>query len=105
MTEGLTINCITHETFYNDKRIDLTRREQFVLEILAKRNDFIMQEDLRDILGYSGECRVYINKLRRKLGAASNGRNFIDTLWGYGYKLKNPNDVKYSFESCKKDVK
>lgn len=103
--EELTINCITNETFYKDKRIDLTRTEQFVLERLAKRNDFVTQEQLREMLSYTGECRVYINKLRRKLGAVSGGKNFIDTLWGYGYRLKNPNEVKYSFQSSKKDVR
>ncbi|MGB8274130.1 MAG: helix-turn-helix domain-containing protein, partial [Alphaproteobacteria bacterium] len=33
---------------------------------------------------------VFICKLRKKLANASEGRNFIETVWGRGYVLRDP---------------
>jgi two-component system cell cycle response regulator CtrA len=33
---------------------------------------------------------VFICKLRKKLAAASEGQNFIETVWGRGYVLREP---------------
>jgi two-component system cell cycle response regulator CtrA len=33
---------------------------------------------------------VFICKLRKKLANASDGRNFIETVWGRGYVLREP---------------
>ena len=35
---------------------------------------------------------VFICKLRKKLANASEGRNFIETVWGRGYVLREPHD-------------
>ena len=37
---------------------------------------------------------VFICKLRRKLAQASGGRNYIETVWGRGYMLREPQLVK-----------
>ena len=34
---------------------------------------------------------VFIYKVRRKLADASGGLNFIETIWGRGYILREPN--------------
>ena len=33
---------------------------------------------------------VFICKLRKKLVAASNGKDYIETVWGRGYVLREP---------------
>jgi two-component system, cell cycle response regulator CtrA len=33
---------------------------------------------------------VLMCKLRKKLANASNGRNYIETVWGRGYVLREP---------------
>jgi two-component system cell cycle response regulator CtrA len=33
---------------------------------------------------------VFICKLRRKLAAASGGQDYIQTVWGRGYMLRDP---------------
>jgi two-component system cell cycle response regulator CtrA len=33
---------------------------------------------------------VFMCKIRKKLGAASNGDNYIETVWGRGYRLREP---------------
>ena len=35
---------------------------------------------------------VFICKLRKKLANASNGKNYIETVWGRGYVLREPSD-------------
>jgi two-component system cell cycle response regulator CtrA len=34
----------------------------------------------------------FICKLRKKLANASDGRNFIETVWGRGYVLREPHE-------------
>jgi two-component system, cell cycle response regulator CtrA len=36
---------------------------------------------------------VFICKLRKKLANASNGKNYIETVWGRGYVLRGPSDT------------
>jgi two-component system cell cycle response regulator CtrA len=33
---------------------------------------------------------VFTCKLRKKLANASNGKNYIETVWGRGYVLREP---------------
>jgi two-component system cell cycle response regulator CtrA len=33
---------------------------------------------------------VFICKLRKKLANASSGKNYIETVWGRGYVLREP---------------
>ncbi|MCX7328086.1 MAG: response regulator transcription factor [Hyphomicrobiales bacterium] len=37
---------------------------------------------------------VFICKLRKKLANASDGKNYIETVWGRGYVLREPSDVE-----------
>jgi two-component system cell cycle response regulator CtrA len=36
--------------------------------------------------------RIHAIKLRKKLANASEGRNFIETVWGRGYVLREPHE-------------
>ena len=36
---------------------------------------------------------VFICKLRKKLAAAADGQNFIETVWGRGYVLREAEEV------------
>jgi two-component system cell cycle response regulator CtrA len=35
---------------------------------------------------------VFICKLRKKLANASHGKNYIETVWGRGYVLREPTE-------------
>jgi two-component system cell cycle response regulator CtrA len=37
---------------------------------------------------------VFICKLRKKLANASQGKNYIETVWGRGYVLREPMDAE-----------
>jgi two-component system cell cycle response regulator CtrA len=34
---------------------------------------------------------VFVCKLRKKLSSATGGENYIETVWGRGYVLREPN--------------
>ena len=36
---------------------------------------------------------VFICKLRKKLAEATSGENYIETVWGRGYVLRDPEPV------------
>jgi two-component system cell cycle response regulator CtrA len=37
---------------------------------------------------------VFICKLRKKLANASGGKNYIETVWGHGYVLREPSKIQ-----------
>ena len=37
---------------------------------------------------------VFICKLRKTLANASQGKNYIETVWGRGYVLREPTEVE-----------
>jgi two-component system cell cycle response regulator CtrA len=37
---------------------------------------------------------VFICKLRKKLSSACGGDNYIETVWGRGYALRDPEEVQ-----------
>ncbi len=37
---------------------------------------------------------VFICKLRKKLADATDGSNYIETVWGRGYVLRDPEEEK-----------
>ena len=38
---------------------------------------------------------VFICKLRKKLANASDGKNYIETVWGRGYVLREPEQQEH----------
>ena len=42
---------------------------------------------------------VFICKLRKKLADASGGKNYIETVWGRGYVLRPPEEVRPTGEA------
>ena len=43
---------------------------------------------------------MFICKLRKKLAQATGGDNYIETVWGRGYVLRDPNDATASNEDA-----
>ena len=81
--------------------LGLTTKEYQMLELLAVRQGTPITKDM--FLGhlYGGMDEpdqkiidVFICKLRRKLLEASGGKDYIETIWGRGYVLRNPEPVR-----------
>ncbi|WP_322892479.1 MULTISPECIES: response regulator transcription factor CtrA [unclassified Yoonia] len=81
--------------------VHLTGKEYQMLELLSLRKGTTLTKEmfLNHLYGGMDEPElkiidVFICKLRKKLSEASNGENNIETVWGRGYVLRDPEPVK-----------
>jgi two-component system cell cycle response regulator CtrA len=42
---------------------------------------------------------VFICKLRKKLSVATGGENYIETVWGRGYVLRDPEPMQRNHDT------
>ncbi len=94
----LTVNLSTQMVEANGKPIRLTGREYAILELLAMRKGATLSKEvfLNHLYGGMEEPEfkiidVFICKLRKKLSDHLDGENYIETVWGRGYVLREPN--------------
>ncbi|MCJ2105331.1 response regulator transcription factor, partial [Methylobacterium sp. E-041] len=76
-------------------RVPLTTKEYQMLELLSLREGTTITKEMFLNQLYNGmdepELKiidVFICKLRKKLANASGGKNYIETIWGRGYVLR-----------------
>src|SRR6201992_2618668 len=97
-TGDLVVNLDTKTVEVGGQRVHLTGKEYQMLELLSLRKGTTLTKEmfLNHLYGGMDEPElkiidVFICKLRKKLATASEGRNFIETVWGRGYVLRDPN--------------
>ncbi len=80
-----------------DEPVHLTGKEYQMLELLSLRKGTTLTKEmfLNHLYGGMDEPEVkiidvFICKLRKKLSQATGGSNYIDTVWGRGYVLRDP---------------
>jgi len=81
-------------------RVHLTGKEYQTLELLALRRGKTLCKDvfLTNLYGGMDEpgakiIDVFICKLRQKLTRASGGKQHIETVWGGGYVMRDPDEA------------
>ena len=96
-TGDLIVNLDTKTVEVNSARVHLTGKEYQMLELLSLRKGTTLTKEmfLNHLYGGMDEPElkiidVFICKLRKKLAMASQGRNYIETVWGRGYVLRDP---------------
>ena len=96
-TGELVVNLNTKTVEVNSARVHLTGKEYQMLELLSLRKGTPLSKEmfLNHLYGGIDEPEVkiidvFICKLRKKLANASNGKNFVETLWGRGHVLRDP---------------
>ena len=79
--------------------LHLTGKEYGILELLSLRKGQTLTKEqfLNHLYGGIDEPElkiidVFICKLRKKLANASGGKNYIETVWGRGYVLRDPDE-------------
>ena len=92
-TGDLVVNLDTKTVEVGGQRVHLTGKEYQMLELLSLRKGTTLTKEmfLNHLYGGMDEPElkiidVFICKLRKKLANASEGRNFIETVWGWGYE-------------------
>ena len=101
-TGRLAVNLAQRTVEIDDSPLHLTSKEYGILELLSLRKGTTLTKEmfLNHLYGGMDEPElkiidVFICKLRKKLANASAGKNYIETVWGRGYVLREPdeNDV------------
>ena len=100
-TGDLIVNVDAKTVHIKQVRVNLTGKEYQMLELLSLRRGTTITKDmfLSQLYGGMDEPEikiidVFICKLRKKLAVASNGEDYIETVWGRGYLLRDPQEVK-----------
>ncbi len=95
-TGDLEVNLDTKTVSVGGQRVHLTGKEYQMLELLSLRKGTTLTKEMFLNYLYGGidepELKiidVFICKLRKKLKQASGGRDYIETVWGRGYMLKD----------------
>ncbi len=98
-TGKLTVNLDTRTAEVESQPLHLTGKEYGILELLSLRKGTTLTKEmfLNHLYGGMDEPElkiidVFICKLRKKLTAACGGENYIHTVWGRGYVLREPTE-------------
>jgi two-component system, cell cycle response regulator CtrA len=94
-TADLCVNLDSKMVEINGSRVHLTSKEYQMLELLAIRKGSTLTKEmfLSHLYGGMDEPEmkiidVFICKLRKKLANASGGKDYIETVWGRGYVMR-----------------
>ena len=98
-TGDLLVNLEANTVEVNGARVHLTGKEYQIIELLSLRKGTMLTKEmlLNHLYGGMDEpelkiIEVFIAKLRKKLASASSGKNYIETVWGRGYVLCDPDE-------------
>ena len=96
-TDDLCVNLDNKTVEVNGARVHVTGKEYQMLELLALRKGTTLTKEMFLSRLYGGmdepEMKivdVFICKLRKKLASASGGKDYIETIWGRGYVMREP---------------
>jgi two-component system cell cycle response regulator CtrA len=98
---GLSVDLAERTVSVDGTSVHLTGKEFGVLELLTLRKGTTLTKDifLNHLYGGIDEPElkiidVFVFKVRKKLATASGGENYIATVWGRGYVLRDPQSDK-----------
>lgn len=94
--DKVAINLDTRAVEVDGTQVHLTNKEYAILELLAMRKGTVLTKEmflshLYNQVDGGPEIKiidVFVCKLRKKLADAAGGTNYIETIWGRGYMLK-----------------
>jgi two-component system cell cycle response regulator CtrA len=96
-TGKLVVNLNARTVEVTGKPLHLTGKEYGILELLSLRKGTTLTKEmfLNHLYGGMDEPElkiidVFVCKLRKKLATATGGENYIETVWGRGYVLRDP---------------
>lgn len=93
----LRLDLGTHAVSYAETALDLTPKEYLILEHLMQNPGQVFTRAM--ILDKLWECdrdsgegtiRTHVNNLRQKLKTVDSSHQFIETVYGVGYRLNSP---------------
>ena len=96
-TGKLVVNLETQVVSVDDQPVHLTGKEYGILELLSMHKGTTMTKEMFLNHLYAGTDEpelkiidVFVCKLRKKLAQATGGNHYIETVWGRGHMLRDP---------------
>lgn len=96
-TGKINVNLDAKTVDVGGKTVHLTGKEYQIIELLSLRKGTTLTKEmfLNHLYGGMDEPElkiidVFVCKLRKKLAEATDNENYIQTVWGRGYVLKDP---------------
>ena len=100
-TGKLAVNLDAKTVDVGGAQVHLTGKEYEMIELLSLRKGTTLIKEMFLNHLYNGmdepEIKiidVFICKLRKKLSSACGGENYIETVWGRGYVLRDPGEAQ-----------
>ena len=97
ITGKLTVNLNTGTVEVGGEPLHLTATEYRIMALLALHKNTTLTKEMFLNQLYGGEnmpepkiIDVFMSKLRKKLTSATGGETYIETIWGHGYVLRDP---------------
>lgn len=95
VVKGLEINRASHRVTVNGKEVKLTSKEYEILVFLASNPNIVFTKGNifdsiwgSEFIGDLATVAVHIQKIRKKIEKDPQNPEFIETLWGTGYRFK-----------------
>lgn len=99
-TGKLSVNLDSKTVQVDGRHVHLTGKEYGIVELLSLRKGTSITKEmfLNHLYGGMDEPElkiidVFVCKLRKKLSSATGGENYIETIWGRGYLMRDPDDI------------
>ncbi|MCL2604553.1 MAG: response regulator transcription factor [Defluviitaleaceae bacterium] len=93
--KNITLDADAFDAFIGGKRANLSKREYEILRLLISRPQKVFSKNNLyesvwggEFLGDDNTINVHISHLRAKLAALDPSGEYIQTVWGIGYKMK-----------------
>lgn len=100
-TGQVKVNLDSRTVEVAGKPLHLTGKEYGIIELLSLRKGTTLTKEmfLNHLYGGMDEPEVkiidvFICKLRKKIEDATSGDNYIETVWGRGYVLRDPRKIE-----------
>lgn len=91
---GLEINTASHQVSVNGQEVQMTTKEYELLLFLASHPNIVFSKEHLlaviwgdDNYGDTATVAVHIQKIRKKIEKDPSNPEFIETLWGTGYRF------------------
>ena len=98
-TGKIAVNLDARTVNIDGQPLHLTGKEYGIIELLSLRKGTTLTKEmfLNHLYGGMDEPEVkiidvFICKLRKKIEKAAGGESYIETVWGRGYVLRDPNE-------------
>ncbi|QLY81462.1 response regulator transcription factor [Clostridium intestinale] len=92
--KDLILDYNRKQVMVNGVEVELTAKEYMLLEILIKNSGKVFSKSnlyesiwKEEYLGDDNTVKIHISNLRNKLKKINPNENYIETVWGLGYRL------------------